>query len=58
MNSYFNSLRRVARNIPKVNVNFLFIPPGTFKKIGVNKNYLVNYVNAGRSVPRRKNFII
>lgn len=39
----------------------VIIPPGTFKKIGVNKktgNYLVNYVNAGRSVPRRKNFII
>jgi hypothetical protein len=39
----------------------VILAPGTFKKIGVNKktgNYLVNYVNAGRSVPRRKNFII
>ena len=39
----------------------VILSPGTFKKIGRNKttgNYLVNYVNAGRSVPRRKNFMI
>jgi hypothetical protein len=39
----------------------VIIPPGTFKKIGVNRktgNYIVNYVNAGRRVPRRRNFII
>jgi hypothetical protein len=39
----------------------VILPPGIFKKIGRDSktgNYLVAYVNAGRSVPRRRNFII
>lgn len=41
----------------------VILPPGTFTKVGrsPNKktgNYYVTYANAGRSVPRRKNFII
>lgn len=39
----------------------VILPPGTFKLVKHNKktgNYLVNFENRGRSVPRRRNFII
>jgi hypothetical protein len=39
----------------------VILPPGTFILTSQNKksgNYLVNFVNRGRSIPRRKNFLI
>jgi hypothetical protein len=39
----------------------VILAPGTFTPVRRNKttgNYHVNYVNSGRSVPRRKNFMI
>ena len=39
----------------------VILSPGTFRKIGRNKktgNYIVNYQETGRSIPRRRNFII
>jgi hypothetical protein len=39
----------------------VILPPGMFKLVKQNKktgNFYVNYQNRGRSVPRRRNFII
>ena len=60
MNEFSGSGSRVMRtltgNYPGNIRDPPWYAPGTQKKL--MRNYLANYVNAGRSVPRRKNFII